>query len=78
LFEIVLQTFEKSRKVFISLPYFVLIKRLIVALFFFDRFFGYETSRVRFYSPNCMRNLLREAGFTIIKEYKIGRFWQSI
>jgi 2-polyprenyl-3-methyl-5-hydroxy-6-metoxy-1,4-benzoquinol methylase len=66
---------KKEGRFFVSVPYFGLIKRLIVALFFFDRFFGYETSHVRFYSPNCMRNLLRETGFTIIKEYKIGRFW---
>jgi 2-polyprenyl-3-methyl-5-hydroxy-6-metoxy-1,4-benzoquinol methylase len=65
---------KKEGRFFVSVPYFGLIKRLIVALFFFDRFFGYETSHVRFYSPNCMRNLLREVGFIIIKEYKIGRF----
>jgi 2-polyprenyl-3-methyl-5-hydroxy-6-metoxy-1,4-benzoquinol methylase len=66
---------KKGGRFFVSIPYFGLIKRLIVALFFFDRFFGYETPHIRFYSPNCMRNLLKEVGFAIIKEYKIGRFW---
>ena len=66
---------EKGGRFFVSVPYFGLIKRLIITLFYFDRFFGYETYHVRFYSPNCMRNLLKQAGFIIIKEYKIGRFW---
>lgn len=66
---------EKDGRFFISVPYFGLIKRLIVALFFFDRIFGYKTLHLRFFSPKCMRNLLKQNGFKILKEYKLGRFY---
>lgn len=60
---------------FFSVPYFGFWKRVIASMFYFDSVFGFETEHIRFYSPREFRKMLRMAGFRIIKEYKIGRFW---
>ncbi|MFH0711177.1 MAG: class I SAM-dependent methyltransferase [Candidatus Aenigmatarchaeota archaeon] len=66
---------DKDGIAFFSVPYFGFVKRTIASAFFFDKVFGYETEHIRFLSPTSMRKLLRDAGFKIIKEYKIGRFY---
>ena len=60
---------------FVSVPYWGFWKRLIAVLFHFDRIFGYETDHVRYYSPKALKTMLKESGFVIKKEYKIGRFY---
>jgi len=60
---------------FFSVPYFGFWKRVIASIFFFDSVFGFKTEHIRFFSPKEIRRMMSMSGFSIVKEYRIGRFW---
>ena len=69
------ESLNKDGRFFVSVPYLGIVKRTVIALFFFDKFYGHKTKHIRFYSPNYMKKMLHRTGFKILKEYKMGRFF---
>jgi len=62
-------------KFYVSVPYFGLVKRTAISLFFFDDVFLYNGPHIRFFSEKSFRNILTKNGFKILKIYKLGRFY---
>lgn len=66
---------KSDGKFYVSTPYFGLIKRTAISLFFFENVFGYNNPHIRFFSEKSFRNILTKNGFKIVKIYRLGRFY---
>jgi len=51
------ESLDNGGRFFISVPYLGIVKRTIIALFFFDKFYGHKTKHIRFLlSKSCEKN----------------------
>jgi 2-polyprenyl-3-methyl-5-hydroxy-6-metoxy-1,4-benzoquinol methylase len=66
---------KRGGRFYVSVPYFGLIKRTLISLFFFDNIFQYNDPHIRFFSESSFKEILTKNGFKILKIYRLGRFY---
>lgn len=69
------RTLKKNGKILISVPYNGLLKRVIIALFFFDQIYEPSTPHIRSYTKNNILKYLNKNGIKMIKVGYYGRFY---
>lgn len=69
------RTLKPGGKILITVPYYGLIKNLIIALFAFEFVYNPRSPHIRFYTKRTLLHEIKSAGLTPIKFGYFGRFY---